>query len=330
MTTPNDPWNKQQGVALISTLLIFAIASILAAQLIAQSQADIQRTSWLLDQSQDRQYAIGGEILARIQLKKALQENKALSLLTPQPIYPLTTQAEDAQIEIEFVDLQGQINVNNLMNKDHYSGIVQRYLQDSQAQPEFIDGVKDWLDSDESPSDLGGEDGDYRDLEPSYKSANRALIATSELASITGYNAEWFKENHHVLSTLPPLSSININSASADVLTALATGLDGEQVVNMRANLEGGFESVESFLNTDVTAGIEVDSSLISTQSNYYAIRIRVKQHDRVNTLYSRFFYNHDAQKLQRLDRASGIKFSIESIITEGTEQDDKQPDPIF
>ena len=71
MPRPSARWNSsrqhrgQSGVALVSMLLLVALATVLAAAIVQEQQLVIRAAVTHLDRGQARQYALGGEELAR-------------------------------------------------------------------------------------------------------------------------------------------------------------------------------------------------------------------------------------------------------------------------
>lgn len=105
---------KQRGVALLVILLIVAIITVLATEMMARLQLNIARTVNIKDNNQAYWYAIGAEQFA----KKSLNQLKALSpdnINLAQPWaqvfqYPI----DGGGIQAELIDLQSCFNLNTL------------------------------------------------------------------------------------------------------------------------------------------------------------------------------------------------------------------------
>ena len=76
MPRPSAKWNSlrqrrgQRGVALVSMLLLVALATVLASAIVQEQQLVIRGAGAHLDRGQAKQYALGGEELARQILHK--------------------------------------------------------------------------------------------------------------------------------------------------------------------------------------------------------------------------------------------------------------------
>ncbi len=110
----NDQSKKQHGIALVVILLVVAIVSILATEMIARLQLNIARTVNIKDNNQAYWYAIGAEQFAQkslSELKTLSPDNMNLSQPWAQKFeYPIDT----GGIQAELIDLQACFNLNTL------------------------------------------------------------------------------------------------------------------------------------------------------------------------------------------------------------------------
>ncbi|MDM3872564.1 type II secretion system minor pseudopilin GspK [Porticoccus sp. W117] len=343
----------QSGVALISTLLVFAIAAILTSQMIRSSQASIQRTQWIVQDAQSWQDALGGEALTQIHLQKALAD-KAISNKT---FLPSTYPTSQGNITTAIEDLQSRINLNNIVASGGHPALVRRLFQQQEAV-DLLDPLQDWIDRDHNPTGTGGEDSRYSYGEPSYRVANRQLNDRNQLEALAGAQNTETGKLKSFTSALPVPLPVNINTAPAEVLSAIAPQLDGEQIVQQRSGLQpdlpakqqeasadasqevvtSGFQSVESFLQSAVTAGIELDSSVVTVKSHWYAIAVVARFGERKVTLYSRYSLDTETEKLVLWDRTSGLTLNLPEATTTpldkqpetSDEQSDQKPVSVF
>ena len=61
----NNPYRGQGGVALITVLLVFAIATVIAGSIVERNFMDVRRMERQLVYGQTWQYALAGEAFAR-------------------------------------------------------------------------------------------------------------------------------------------------------------------------------------------------------------------------------------------------------------------------
>ena len=66
--------SRQRGIALISVLLVFALATVIASEIIARNALDIRKTANYLNSQQAYYYALSGEAYARQLLYRDFSE----------------------------------------------------------------------------------------------------------------------------------------------------------------------------------------------------------------------------------------------------------------
>ena len=229
----------QRGVALITVLLVVAIVTVICAGMIARQQLSIRGTGNQLQARQAWHYALGGEALAQTLLRRDLQQSgegtgqPAVDHLLepwalPQPAYDLDEGQGQVQVRIE--DLAGRFNLNSLVQEQQPNAAAlaqfRRLLQRLQITEPYAERLVDWIDSDQQPSgEFGAEDNAYLLLEPPYRTAGRRLEDLSELRLLLGMRDEDFQRLAPYVSALPADTPLNINTASAMVLSSLADSL---------------------------------------------------------------------------------------------------------
>ena len=107
----------QQGVALISILLVVVIATVLGVKMTTEQHFSINRARNYFDQGKIRQYTLGGEELARQLLHKDFAEHPEKDLLSEAwASRELVFEFEEGEIELQIDDLQGRFNLNSLVS----------------------------------------------------------------------------------------------------------------------------------------------------------------------------------------------------------------------
>ena len=136
----------------------------------------------------------------------------------------------------------------------------------------LADALVDWIDADiDVRFPDGAEDEAYLLLPTPYRVANRPLADISELRLIKGYTAEVVDKLRPFITALPEPTRLNVNTASAEVLSTIADDLskaDGESLVEARG--EEAFESVDSFLQDPTLNGKSVAEAWLSVTSQWF------------------------------------------------------------
>ncbi|MFA7094965.1 MAG: type II secretion system minor pseudopilin GspK [Gammaproteobacteria bacterium] len=275
---------RSKGVALITALLVVALATIAAAAMASRQQLDLRRTGNILDGDQAYLYTLGAEAWAVGILVKDRKENQTDSLgddwATVLPAIPV----EGGQITGVLEDLQGRFNINNLLTDDNQPSppdieIFQRLLAALDLEPRLALAVVDWLDPDIDPQPLdGAEDDQYLGEQPPYRTANQRMASATELRLIRGFPPEAYERLAPYIVALPFRTPINVNTASIPVLMALGndiTASDAEALIQARG--EKGFADVNAFLQQPVLSGGKINPQAmqsIAVESHYFLLKV--------------------------------------------------------
>lgn len=284
---------SQRGVALITALLITALATIVAVSMLGQQHLAIRRSTNFIHHDQALQYAFGGETWAIRILIRDLSLNKIDGL---QDIWAMRLAAipiEGGNMIGQIEDLQGRFNLNNLLKDGKVSPEdlqqFQRLLLALQIPVNLAQVVIDWMDADADISlPEGAEDNAYLLKTPAYRAANQALRNPTELRLLAGMTPEFYQRLLPHVCTLPTRTQINLNTATVPVIMSLAEGLSEGAATQLIAGRDKkAFETLQPVLANPVLAGLKmVDSQMLSLSSNYFLYSSRV-QLDRGQTLMS-------------------------------------------
>ena len=282
---------RQSGVALITAMIIFALAAIVAADLSWDNALDVRRTRMLLLRDQAAQVALGAEDWIATILRQDLADSDTdhLTEIWASELPPLPIEGGEVFGYVE--DLQGRFNVNNLIggNGDIDEEALEQFrrlLAALELDPRLAGIVADWLDPDvEASFPEGAEDPIYTGRTPPYRTANQLLSSVSELAAIEGMSKPVFDTLEPHIVALPGRTSLNVNTATAVVLQSLDDGMSPGDVETLLAEREqGGFADVQNAFASLVTP--EVLNSL-GESTQYFRLRVTVRIDTVRVTLYS-------------------------------------------
>ncbi|MGB5347803.1 MAG: type II secretion system minor pseudopilin GspK [Woeseia sp.] len=281
----------QRGVALITALLITALAGLVAASLAWDNALDVRRTMVLLARDQAVQVALGAESWVASILRQDLEDTQndhfgeiwAAEL----PGLPI----DGGEVFGEITDLQGRFNINNLVNND---GVIdeqaleqfRRLLQALSLDPRFAGIAADWLDADlEASFPDGAEDSIYSSLTPPYRTANQQLSSASELAALEGMDKATLDTLLPHVVALPGGTRVNVNTATAAVLQSLDENISTADVERLITDRElGGFGNVEETFRPMVAPEV---LPLIGESSRYFQLKVVVRIDTVRITMYS-------------------------------------------
>lgn len=224
---------RQRGVALITAVVLVAIATVLATRIGTEAALDLRRTGGLAALNQGWQVALGAEAWAAQILSDDLAESGPddLSEDWARPVPPLPI--DGGMIEGQVEDMQGRFNLNNLLKPDGTIDDLnverfRRLLLSVEVDPRWAGTLADWLDADtidRFPD--GAEDGVYSGQSPPYRTANSPITTTTELMALPGFSLEDYARIRPHVAALPVGTKINVCTATARVLAALLEGGTG-------------------------------------------------------------------------------------------------------
>ncbi len=284
---------RQRGVAVITAILLVAIATMIAVEMLWRSQLDQRRTAALIQSEQAWLYLRGAEALAGDILRQDLLEfgpdSDHLGEIWAQRMDPLPV--EGGYVGGALEDLQGRFNLNNLINMSGQADPVavewfQRLLRVLELDPELAGYIVDWLDIDTQPSfPTGAEDGVYMSREPAYRPPNLPITSVSELLAIEGIDPDIYAVLRPFVAALPQGTVVNVNTASAELLGSLddALGLSSAlQLIEQRGDAD--------FPDFTATFATLVDENILprlDERSSYFRLSARAAIGSTQLTMYS-------------------------------------------
>lgn len=288
---------RQRGVALITALLVVALATIAAVAMMSAQNIAIHRTGNILATQQAWWYAIGMEQWATTLLQRDRQRTTIDDLNEPWARTVDFLPIENGYLKGQMVDLQGRFNLNNMASKQPQAAMQQfvRLLENTAGvepakAPALAQAVRDWVDGDINPQvPDGAEDDYYLGLSPAHRSANQLMDSPSELLRVRGFTAAIYRALAPNVAALPQVgTTINVNTATLPVLMSLAPGLDAAQIKGLATTrVNKPYASVQSFLAQPAFAGRRVSAGGLSVASAYFLAHGEVHVGDARVILYS-------------------------------------------
>ena len=283
----------KRGVALITAMLITAITGSLAAGLAWNSALDVRRTMVLLFHEQGVQVVLGAESWMRNILRDDLAAGTTDHLgelwASDLPGLPVESDTVQGAVTGKIEDLQGRFNVNNLIDQNGEIDQTvfdqfRRLLQILDLDPRFAGLAADWIDANqEAGFPDGAEDSIYTGFTPPYRTYNRPLINVSELAALEGMDKASYERLLPHVTALPGRTSINVNTATLEVLMSLDDNLDASAVEGLISLREdGGFPNLVDTFSVLVSPDV---FDLLTESSGFFRLKA-VVQIDTVRVTY--------------------------------------------
>lgn len=241
---------KQSGLALITVLMIFAIASMLAASMKTREAMNTEQASATFGLGQAQLIALSAEDFAKAGLttdvkfdesQNELMDNVSelwnSNMFSGVPLGP-------AQVTIAIRDLQGLFNLNSMAIGASDSAAAtkrfERLLAELQLDSGIAARVRDFMNPESQASYT------YQSFEPAYSASGLPFSHPSELLLIDGMDAKSYEALEPYVTALPASVALNVNTAPAAVLQAWDAKMD--------------LSSAEKALDKAKSAGCEVTS----------------------------------------------------------------------
>jgi len=129
-------------------------------------------------------------------------------------------------LEASLEDMQGRLNLNNLVNKDGtpdpvYVAAFTKLLELVGLETKWAPMMVDWIDADIVPQNTdGAEDSVYMGQTPPYRTANRYITSTTELLALPGFGRDRYLALAPYIAALPKDTPVNLCTVKDKVLDA--------------------------------------------------------------------------------------------------------------
>ncbi|MDY6925856.1 MAG: type II secretion system minor pseudopilin GspK [Pseudomonadota bacterium] len=295
---------KQRGAALLIVLMVVALVAILATEMGARLQLQVQRASNIKSSNQAYWYAKSAEEYTRMSLVTLMEETGDKITLNQPWAQEFEYPMEEGGISVTLEDMQSCFNINALPNANQTNvngqqpteamNAFARLLQLTNEEiPSFTvdtvrDSLADWLDSDDRMRMYGAEDSEYASRAFPYLAANGQMSSQSELRLINGVEAEWLEDLLPQVCVIPDNDQlvINVNTLSeerAPVLAAL-TGLSLSQASSIiAARPMDGWDDVNTFLAEPDIAALNLQAEQtqwFSVTTEYFILHTKSRYNE--------------------------------------------------
>ena len=313
--------SRQSGIALISVLLVFALATAIAAAIASRHSRDIVKTASFISSQQAYHYALAGEQFARQLLYRDFENADPKGVDSYSDLWNRIDpflEFDSGGLTIEIRDLQGRFNLNNLVspegtvNKEPYSQF-QQLLKSLGVDASLAAQLLDWMDKDGKTSPGGGaEDGDYFEL--NYAAPNQPIADRTELRLLKSMSAEDYAKLSKYVVALPHsvggksigITRYNLNTLEDELVSALFADSKTEQV--SKRQQQGGYSSVEKWLGSGLLKNPGSVQAYLSAGSEFFEITVRAVFDERVSFTRSQIYRSSKDGKITLLKRQKGIE----------------------
>ena len=311
---------RQRGVALLVTLVLVAVVTILVVAMLDDIRFGLRRAGNAALVAQAQWHALGAEAVAR-------------KLVVSRPEVGRNGHAFEFPIEDEggpggrvhgrLEDATACFNLNSVVEgageqwQRRADGVAQFVaLQEALGLPrgsalELADTLVDWIDADQQPGERGAEDAAYLAREPRQLTASTLLAEPSELRALRGMTPATYALLRPWVCALPDvtLSPVNVNAldeGDLPIVRMLAGGAIGAAAAQrvIAARPAGGWSGEAQFWAQPALAAVQPSPAVhaqVHTRSRYYRLQVAVEHGDAQVELTSLF--GHDGGRTRLLAR---------------------------
>lgn len=323
--------SRQKGIALIYVLLIFALITLMASQMVTSLWLHTEKNARYLERMQARHYALGAEQYITLLLEQDFETDKKNKRMVDHGkeawnISTVDYDIEQGDIEIILVDEQSRFNINwlsdsggqgpasgingqppggRLQAQGHqvdnvdYLQMLQNLLSTQAIDPQLAYKIKDWVDSDQEAAETGAEDMVYLALEHPRRTADTELISVSELRLIDGFTADDLEHLIPLVTVLPGRSKINLNTALPEVIRSVSlTITEGDARAIIDARGDKGIEKLADLNSLPSLSGRigPLQSVPVEFSSSYFSAYIKATYRDTTFYLKTSLVRHPDGQ----------------------------------
>ncbi len=285
---------RQRGVALLTAMLVVALAVLLIAVMLDTGEDARARTRNALRAEQAHAYALGLEVWASELLRRDADEGPGFdshASAWAQGLPPLPVPG--GRITGKVRDQNGCLNVNGLVVNDELQSVALRrfvrLLEVLELDTAIAAQIVDWTDGDSTPESGGAEDLQYLLQRPPYRAANRPFVHVSELRLLRAVDEETYQRlRPHVCALPAPGPEINVNTATLEVLMALDESISEPLARLLYQDGRARFSSLEAFRQALTDAGVQpLNLEGIGVTSTHFLTRADIVIDDLPVTWYS-------------------------------------------
>lgn len=281
----------QRGLALVTALLVVAIASVLAVGLSYSGALNLQRLATQTRLAQSQAYARGLEGIA---LRVVSDDQKYAGVkdypgedwargLPPLPV-------AGGVLTGKLTDAAGRFNINAMDPRNSDAPLARerfaRLLNALKLDPLLAPRIIDYIDPDDDTEPGGAEDAMYLRQSPPYRAANQPIAHILELRRVIAMDDASFAKLAPYVIALPRATPLNINTAPVPVLQSLSANMLESQAKTLALFQQTGYETPDMFVARARDLGVVVIPTGLAASSGFFLADATVTL-DNITTRYS-------------------------------------------
>lgn len=274
---------RSAGSAIIAALLVVALVAVIGGRLLVLQESSVNQSMARDDHDAARETATAGLHWARAILyddgRRSSIDHKGEAWAQTTP----PTEVGKATVSGYIEDAQARFDLNSLAINGKANptalSVFARLLSNLDLPPGLAETAADWIDQDdELISQESAESAYYLRLQPPYRPSGVPYGSIEELLRVRGFSPAILEKLRPFVIALPSPAPINVNTASAELLSALVPTLslgDARRIAMERQRTP--FASAAEFL-TRLPGGGDGTLPPLGVQSQFFLVQGAVRQ----------------------------------------------------
>jgi general secretion pathway protein K len=286
---------RQRGVAVITALLLTTLAITIVASLFWQQQVQVRSIENQRLQLQKQWILRGALDWARLILREDAKASQTDNLDEPWAV-PLEetrldqyvengradADASDAALSGSIVDAQSRLNLTNLCSNGQINErevvVFGKLFSNLQLNPSLAQATADLMAAaQKKPGEAGASGVQPLDIKQ-----------VDDLLAVPGVSPEIFNKVKDFIVVLPVATPVNINTASAEVLSATIDTLSLSEATTLVAGRQKAyFRDISDFANRLTGKSSAIAQNEVSVSTNYFIVTGNVRLSRAVSQIQS-------------------------------------------
>jgi general secretion pathway protein K len=306
--------HRQKGVALIIVVLVVALVAVVATEMGARLQLQVQRAINIRDSNQAYWYAVGAEQFAIKSIRQIIEPGEPVHLNQPWAQADLQFPLEGGGIQATITDMQACFNVNALQvastnnngqnteleaRRDAFFRLIQGIDAEvpSLEAETLRDSLVDWLDADNDiHGSFGAEDSEYQSRRAPYLAANNLMSHRSELRLVNGVSPEWINALIPFVCAIPQNNElkININTITDENAVILQAVLNLPNLSDAQSLLSSrprdGYDQIQDFFQEPEVTTLSLSDeqqAWFDITTEYFILDTKTRYNDAIFSMSS-------------------------------------------
>jgi len=278
--------NQQKGIALISAMLIVALATAITVSLSFDQSLIVRKSGHMQIRAQSHQFVYGLEDWVQTILVKDAKETDTDDLSEDWAVKIPPLPVDRGYLLGYIEDEQAKFNLNSLLTSPETLVRFRLLCDQLDIDKEIIDALLDWIDIDvDVRYPDGAEDDYYSSLETPYRTANRNMSDVTELLLVKGIKQKDFDILLPFITVLPEETALNVNTMSKEVFLALDKSLEEKNYDDfLEARNDKPFKKIKDMMSQ---LKINISEKALSVSTDYFLVNGDIVQDESTLSFHS-------------------------------------------